>query len=99
MAQITVTASKLSQAAESLQQLNESLNAQITILDSTQEDLCTMWEGDAKEAFNNAFRRDKAQMTNFKTAIDQYIVALNSIASKYNQAENTNIETANTRKY
>lgn len=99
MAQITVTASKLSQAAENLQQLNESLNAQIAILESTEGDLCTMWDGDAKEAFHNAFQRDKTQMTNFKMAIDQYIVALNNIAGKYSQAESINIETANTRVY
>lgn len=58
-----------------------------------------MWEGEAKNAFHNAFQNDKAKMQNFKTAIDQYVAALQNIAAKYAQAEAANVNTASTRNY
>lgn len=97
MSQFQVTASELNRQAESLTQLNQNLQSQITILENTEASLASMWEGEAKNAFHNAFQNDKAKMQNFKTAIDQYVAALQNIAAKYAQAEAANVNTAATR--
>lgn len=97
MSQFQVTASELTRQAETLTQLNQNLQSQITVLENTEASLITMWEGEAKNAFHNAFQSDKAKMQNFKTAIDQYVAALQNIAAKYAQAEATNVSTASTR--
>ena len=97
MSQFQVTASELTRQAETLTQLNQNLQSQITVLENTEASLITMWEGEAKNAFHNAFQSDKAKMQNFKTAIDQYVAALQNIAAKYAQAEATNVSTASIR--
>ncbi len=97
MSQFQVTATELNRQAETLTQLNQSLKDQIETLNNTESSLMTMWEGEAKNTFHNAFQTDKAKMENFKTAIDQYITALQTIAQKYAQAEATNVNTASTR--
>ena len=58
-----------------------------------------MWEGQANTAFHNAFIKDKGQMDNFHSAIEQYIAALLVIAQKYEQTEIKNTDTATTRVY
>jgi uncharacterized protein YukE len=58
-----------------------------------------MWEGDAKNAFEKAFRSDRGQMDNFYSLINQYCTALDNIAAKYETAEQRNINTATTRSY
>ncbi|MBS5522104.1 MAG: WXG100 family type VII secretion target [Clostridiales bacterium] len=99
MSQFQVTASELTRQAETLTQLNQNLQSQITVLENTEASLMGMWEGEAKNAFHNAFQNDKAKMQNFKTAIDQYVAALQNIAAKYAQAEAANVNTASTRNY
>ena len=99
MSFIQVTSSELRNKAEQLQGLNSKLKSEIENLQAHQANLNTMWEGDAKEAFNNAFIRDKEKMDAFKTAIDQYIQAMLVIAGRYEEAEKKNISIASTRNY
>ena len=58
-----------------------------------------MWEGQAKDAFHQAFLRDRQQMDAFILLIERYIQALLEIANRYEQAENRNREIAAARKY
>ncbi len=97
--QITVTTSTLKSKASSLQSSNRQLNAQITQLQNQESSLCNMWEGDAKTAFDKAFRNDIQQMQNFTKEIDQYVSKLNEIIKSYEQAESRNTQTANQRTY
>lgn len=99
MAEFRVTASKIREQAGQLRQLNASLSTQITVLEGNERNVCSMWEGEAKTAFHTAFDHDKAQMQNFKQAIDKYVDALEQIAASYEKAEAANITTATTRKY
>lgn len=99
MGVIRVTATELKARAEELTSLNKTLKTNITDLESCEQNLGTMWEGQAKDAFHQAFNSDKIQMTNFCTLIDKYVVTLLSIASKYERAEATNTNTASERKY
>lgn len=99
MAEIRVTASTLKQKSAMLKQLNTSLSTQINILQTNETSVCSMWEGEAKNAFQKAFIHDKQAMDEFKKAIDKYCQALDSIAQSYEKAENQNIQTAAARKY
>lgn len=99
MSFIQVTSTELRNSATELQGLNSKFQNEIENLMSCQSNLNTMWEGEAKEAFNSAFIKDKGNMDNFKTAIDQYIQALLTIAARYEEAEKRNVSVASTRSY
>lgn len=97
MSFIQVTSDELKNKAAELSGLNTRFQAEVENLLNCQSNLSTMWEGEAKEAFNQAFMRDKGNMDNFKSAIDSYIQALLVIAAKYEEAEKRNVNTAMTR--
>ena len=99
MALIRVTAAQLRAKADELTGLNNNLKTSVSELEAYEQNLAGMWEGQAKDAFHNAFTRDKIQMTNFSTLIEKYVYTLQAIAAKYEQAENLNTETASTRSY
>lgn len=99
MSFIQVTADELRNKASELSGLNSRFRTEIENLVSLKEGLNSMWEGEAKEAFNQAFSRDKGNMDNFRNAIDQYIQALLVIASRYDEAEKRNINTASRGSY
>lgn len=99
MSEFSVTAAQLRAKAEELTGLNTNFKSNVSDLEGCEQNLSTMWEGEAKAAFHNAFTNDKTQMTNFSTLIDKYVASLLTIAAKYEQAEATNLETASTRTY
>jgi len=99
MAFFQVTSRELRNKAENLRGLNGQFRAKCNELDSQEQELCSMWEGEAKNAFDKAFKSDEAQMDNFYNLIEQYCVALENIATKYDQAEMMNTSTAQTRSY
>ena len=94
MSAFTAHASQLRAKAEELTNLNSSFKSNVSELETCEQNLSSMWEGQAKEAFHQAFTSDKVQMTNFSTLIDKYVNTLLSIAAKYEQAELANVETA-----
>jgi WXG100 family type VII secretion target len=99
MAEFQVTAQQLRTKAGELRDMNSKLKGYIEELVEKEANLATMWEGEAQQAFRNAFQQDKGQMDNFYNAIEQYASALEAIAAKYEQAESTNYNTASSRSY
>ena len=99
MAEILVTSSTVRSKAEELRNLNEQFKARVGDLENQEASLNSMWEGEANDAFHNAFQRDKAQMDNFYNLISQYIQTLLNIAAEYEKAETMNTNTGNTRTY
>lgn len=99
MAIIRVTAAQLKNGAEELRNLNQQFKAAVSDLESTEGSLNSMWEGDARNAFHQAFTSDKTQMDNFFNAIEVYAQRLEAAAAKYEQAEAQNTEIATTRTY
>lgn len=99
MGVIRVSANELKAKANDLTTLNASLKTNVNDLEATEQNLASMWEGEARDAFHQAFNNDKIQMTNFTTLIDKFVQSLLAIAAKYEQAENVNIATATTRNY
>ena len=94
-----VTAAELRKKAEQLKGLNARFKTSVESLQTTEQSLKSMWEGEANEAFHAAFMKDKGQMDNFHSVIERYIEALYVIAQKYEEAENRNIATATSRSY
>lgn len=99
MSSITVTAAQLKSTAEQLEGLNNQFKSAVSNLESQEQSLCSMWEGEAKNSFDAAFKRDKNNMDLFNANIMKYVAALRTIAAKYEQAEQTNVSTANQRSY
>lgn len=99
MGLIQVSASELKVKAGELRNLNSQFKTQVGNLESQEQALIGMWEGEARDAFNVAFNNDKTQMDNFHNLIEQYCVALENIAAKYEMAEAQNLSTASKRTY
>ena len=99
MAAFQVTAKELRAKAEELRGLKEQFESQVNNLEQQEKSLCSMWEGEAKEAFNKAFNSDIKQMDKFAKLIVQYCASLESIAMQYEKAEAQNVSTATARKY
>ncbi|HOO26920.1 MAG TPA: WXG100 family type VII secretion target [Lachnospiraceae bacterium] len=99
MSFIQVTASELRNRAEELRGLNARFKSQAETLETCEQTLKSMWEGQANDVFHSAFIRDKGQMDGFYGAIEQYVSALLVIAEKYEEAETKNTATASARSY
>ncbi len=99
MAAFTVTASQLRAAANEIRELNGQFKSQVGNLETQEASLASMWEGEAQKAFRAAFNSDKGQMDNFYNLIEQFCQKLEEIATKYEQAEQQNLSTAQTRSY
>lgn len=99
MSYFQVTSSQLKAKAEELRNLNATFKSTTGELEELEATLGSQWEGEAKNAFHQAFTRDKVQMDNFYNAIEQYVNVLLTIAAKYENAESINTQTATTRTY
>ena len=97
MAGFLVTASQLKAKAQELNNLNFQFKSQVETLNETENSLNGMWEGDARNAFHNAFQQDKAQFDNFYKVMQTYVEALQTIAAKYEMAEAQATEIATSR--
>lgn len=97
--EILATASEIKAKAEQLRTYNEQFKARQSDLVSREGTLCSMWEGQAKDAFDKAFKSDAEQMTKFYDLMAQYVQALEQIAAEYEKAENLNMNTATERTY
>lgn len=99
MSQYSVTFQQVKSAIDQLTQLNGQLKSGIDNLEVTETQLCSMWEGQARDTFDAAFKKDKSQMDAFHTAIQQYITVLQSVLEQYMKAEQNNTSIASTRTY
>ncbi len=99
MSQFKVTSSVLKTQSSELSDLNGRFKSAVEQLVSAEANLNSMWDGEANDAFHNAFMTDRGKMNEFYNLIVQYIEKLNSIATRYEQTEKTNTEIATNRSY
>ncbi len=99
MAEIKVTSGNLKSKASELRQLNNQFKKAVEDMTSYEQQLVSMWDGDAKEAFHTAYNNDRTQMDTFYQTIEKYCQALESNAAKYEAAEQKNYNTASNRTY
>lgn len=98
MAEFRVTPQTLNSKAQELQKLNSQYKNALETLQQQEGALRGQWEGDAHDAFENAFKTDMNKLTTFYAAIEDYVQKLNMIAQEYAKAEQKNFNTASTRK-
>ena len=96
---IIVNATTLKSKATELRNTNSSLKTQLDNLKTEEEALNGMWEGEARQTFHTAFNSDLEKMTNFYKAIENYAIALEETASKYEATEAKAQSIASTRTY
>ena len=53
--------------------------------------LRSMWEGEANDAFHSEFMRNAGRMDTFVKVIDQYVRVIESVANRYDMAEQNNV--------
>lgn len=99
MAELSVIIAELSSKAEELDALNMQFFNQLGTLEETEGALNGMWEGDARVQFHTAFTNDITQMHNFYNAVGMYVQVLRDAVSRYQLAENQNVEVAAARNY
>lgn len=94
---IQATTGTIGNKATELQGLNAKFKKQIEDLISAESTLNGMWDGAANDTFHNAFQKDVTYMNAFYNNIEQYATKLNQIAREYEKAEQTNINTVNSK--
>lgn len=99
MAEIRVTTAEVRKKAEELRNLNSQFKQKVEALVSSEQALAATYEGDSQRAFHNAFNNDKIQMDNFSSVMEQYIIALENIATEYDNKEALNTQIATQRTY
>ena len=99
MSYYEVTSGELRARAEEMRNLNGRFKSEEETLRGSEQNLKTMWDGEANEAFHSAFMHDASAMDMFHDAVDQYIEALLVIAERYEIAERKNAELARSRSY
>ena len=87
MPEIRVTPQQLKEKAAVLEDLNRRFRAEVEKMAGYEQELSTMWEGDAQAAFRSAFHSDAAKMDAFARNIDRYVAALRESAQRYEQTE------------
>ena len=76
MAQYEVTSAQLTNVKNELNSYNEQFIQRVSDLEAKQQELKSMWQGDANNTFDAAFNSDKDQWKKFATLMQQYIEAL-----------------------
>ena len=97
--QTEVTFSEMQSAIDELTTLNEQFGRKVSELESLQQELTASWDGQANDAFDQAFQTDKGKWTEFQTLVSQYVSGLQQIRQAYVTAEGVNTGTAQTRSY
>lgn len=94
-----VTTVALRRTAQELRDLNSQYRTRVESLAGLEQELRSMWEGEANIAFQHAFASDKVNLDNFYSVIERYVQALETAAAEYEKAEAQATQTATTRTY
>lgn len=92
-----VNPQELVKQAQELQALNERFKIEVTTMTEKEQALSGMWEGEARNAFHNAYATDAEKFQNFYNGIARFIQALADAAQEYIKAEQTAASIANQR--
>lgn len=84
---IAVDFAGLLKKREELLMLNQSLKQELDAMINMEDELCTMWEGPAKEAFDKQFKKDFFYMYSFCTLIDTFALSIEAIIDLYKMAD------------
>jgi len=94
----TVNPQELLKQAQELQALNERFKTEVSTMTEKEEALSSMWEGEARNAFHNAYAADVQKFENFYNGINRFVEALSNSAQEYAKAEQAAQAAASTTK-
>lgn len=92
-----VNPQELVKQAQELQSLNERFKAEVSTMTEKEQALSSMWEGEARNAFHNAYAADVEKFQNFYNGIVRFIEALSNAAQEYVKAEQAAASIGNQR--
>lgn len=92
-----VNPQELAKQAQALQELNERFKSEVQIMTEKEESLSSMWEGEARNAFHNAYATDVEKFQNFYNGIARFVQALADAAQEYAKAEQAAASIGNKR--
>ena len=84
-----VNPQELVKQAQELQALNERFKTEVQTMTEKEQALSSMWEGEARNAFHNAYATDAEMFQNFYNGIARFVQALSDAAQEYAKAEQT----------
>ena len=87
MSKVTTNTVQMRKAASEIEELNRQFQSHIKELVSEKDELCTMWDGEAKQAFQAAFNKSIDTLESFYSTIEKYLRAINEAAAGYEKAE------------
>lgn len=94
-----VNSGEIRNSSEQLELLLQKFRTEKENLVGTEQNLKTMWEGEANEMFHKAFMMDAGQMDAFCEVIGSYARVMMTIADRYDSAEARNAGIASNRLY
>ena len=94
MAEFVVTAQEVKNKALELHKINADFKKDIEELEAEHARIGTMWEGEAHDSYDAAFKKNKVHLTNLYNAIENYCAKLDEIAVNYATAELKNASLA-----
>ncbi|MCR4691240.1 MAG: WXG100 family type VII secretion target [Lachnospiraceae bacterium] len=97
MSEIKVTSAQVNQKKEHLRQMNQNFNKNLQKMDQTEQQLLTMWEGDASKAFTANYKKYRAKLNDMYTVFESYCKALEQIIKTYEKTEKHNVQIAKTK--
>lgn len=92
-----VNPQELVKQAQELQSLNERFKTEVSTMTDKEQALSGMWEGEARNAFHNAYATDVEKFQNFYNGIARFVQALSDAATEYAKGEQAAAGLANKR--
>lgn len=92
-----VNPQELVKQAQELQTLNERFKTEVSTMTEKEQALSSMWEGEARNAFHNAYAADAEKFQNFYNGIARFVQALSDAAKEYIKSEQAAASLANKR--
>lgn len=92
-----VNPQELVKQAQELQSLNERFKTEVSTMTDKEQALSGMWEGEARNAFHNAYATDVEKFQNFYNGIARFVQALSDAATEYAKGEQAAASLANKR--
>lgn len=94
MAELRITPAEVRKKVEELRNLNNQFKTKVEALQSSENTLVSMWEGDSRNEFHNKFTIERGKLDNFYAGIEQYATALYNISVEHDNKENSNVTIA-----
>ncbi len=96
---IQLTGKALDAKREELESYNGKLKNLIKDLDQAEQQLKSMWDGEAADAYNRTYMAQRPSFDNFSELVTKYSNAIALILNAYARSENENVMTASTRSF